>query len=87
MAAIVREKAAPSSALLTALGALPAQTLDLVDVVQVDIDEAPTVMDELRVSYEPELLLFEAGRIVERSDGEMDAAQVASFVEHALAPR
>lgn len=84
LVALVRKGAAPSEALLKALDAISPDTRGAVDIVAVDLDEAPEVMDDLRVSYEPEILLYAGGRIVERSEGEKTAEQVDDLVAYTL---
>ena len=84
IAAIVRRGAAPSDALLKELEGISAETRGRVDVVAVDLDEDKAVMDELRVTAEPEIILWADGRIVERSEGEMTAEQVDALVAHTL---
>jgi thioredoxin-like negative regulator of GroEL len=87
LAAIVRPAKAPSKTLLDALGALGREDTQGVKMVQIDMDEDPSVMDQLRVAYEPELILFDQGRVLERTDGAMSTEDVASFLKHALSLR
>ena len=87
LAVIVRPNGTPSRSLLASFAALEESALDGIEAVQVDMDEDPEVMNQLRVAYEPELILFDQGRIIERTDGDMNSRAVASFIKHALSLR
>ncbi len=88
-ACFTRQDHAPSQALLAALEAMPDEIAGRVESVKIDIDadagaDAETI-DELRIFKVPELILFGAdGRIVERTEGEMNAEQVAELFTYVL---
>jgi thioredoxin-like negative regulator of GroEL len=72
----VRARHAPSDALLAAV-----QAAGRVEVVSLDVDASPSSMDRWRIFKIPELLLVAGGRIVERTAGEMTAAQVRALYD------
>lgn len=81
---VTRKGAASSRALLDAAAQLAPELGQRFELVQVDMDADPGRMDALRIAREPELLLYAGGRIFERTEGAMSAAQLAAFLEHAL---
>lgn len=82
---VTRKRQRPAEDLVRAVSSLPASLAARVDAVAIDVDDEPRLCDELRVRRVPELHVWVDGRLVERTEGALDAIEAASFVEDALA--
>jgi thioredoxin len=77
----------PCRAMAPALEAFAAHRDDDLEVVKIDIDEAPAVATRYGVRSVPTLMLFQDGKPVAVQPGMMSEKQLAAFVEQHLQPR
>jgi thioredoxin len=76
----------PCKAMAPALEAFAARRDDL-DVVKLDIDEAPSVAERYSIRSVPTLMLFKDGKPLATQTGMMGEAQLNRFVDQNLPPQ
>jgi thioredoxin 1 len=77
----------PCKAMAPALEAFAAHRDDDLEVVKIDIDEAPAVATRYGIRSVPTLMLFQDGKPVAVQPGMMSEKQLAAFAEQHLQPR
>ena len=84
-AVFVRKGSEPAQRLLEACAQVPAAVAGRYSFVAIDVDRDAARLDQLRIHKVPELILYASGRIVERSEGAMSAAELEALLEYVLA--